>query len=93
MGFRCADATNSRIVGTPGAEDIDITERGRMIMKLEKLREVQAPYLEAEKAKELLKPYKVAKEKTQKQAQEGGDEANESSESIENKKIFGVLNE
>ena len=93
MGFRCADATNSRIVGTPGAEDIDITERGRMILKLEKLREVQAPYLDAEKAKELLEPYKVAKEKTQEQAQEGGDVADESSESIENKKIFGVLNE
>jgi len=59
MGFRSADLINSRIIGTPGAEKISINERGRFFLKLEQLRELQAPFLKDDKAKALLEPYKV----------------------------------
>jgi S-DNA-T family DNA segregation ATPase FtsK/SpoIIIE len=62
MGFRCADLINSRIVGTPGAEKIEETQGGRFILKLGKLTEVQAPFLELEPAKKLLAPLKIEAE-------------------------------
>ncbi|WP_088105230.1 FtsK/SpoIIIE domain-containing protein [Halalkalibacter urbisdiaboli] len=59
MGFRCADLTNSRIVGTPGAEKIESSQGGRFLLKLERLTEVQAPYLDDVNAKKELEPYKI----------------------------------
>lgn len=64
MGFKCADLINSRIVGTPGSEKLK--KEGRMLLKLPKFsepKEIQAPYLELEKAKELLEGYKSPKRK------------------------------
>ncbi|WP_157801094.1 FtsK/SpoIIIE domain-containing protein [Bacillus solitudinis] len=58
MGFRCADLTNSRIVGTPGSEKIESSQGGRFLLKLEKLTEVQAPHLDDVNAKKELEPYK-----------------------------------
>lgn len=60
MGFKCADLINSRIIGTPGSEKL--THKGRMLMKISDLREIQAPFLDLQKAKELLEPYRVSKE-------------------------------
>ncbi|GGE80484.1 FtsK/SpoIIIE domain-containing protein [Priestia taiwanensis] len=57
MGFKCADLINSKIIGVPGAESL--TEKGRFLMKSVELTEIQAPYLDLEKAKVLLAPYKV----------------------------------
>lgn len=75
MGFRCADEINSRIIGTKGAEKI--TQSGRMILKIEQLEEIQAPYLELDKAKDIVKPYKVDKKPIQTQQEE--------------QQVFGVL--
>jgi DNA segregation ATPase FtsK/SpoIIIE, S-DNA-T family len=58
MGFKCADAINSKIIGVPGAEAL--TEKGRFLMKAVDTSEIQASYLDLERAKVLLKPYKVA---------------------------------
>ncbi|RSL32683.1 DNA translocase FtsK [Salibacterium salarium] len=80
MGFRCADEVNSRIIGTPGAEDIKASEAGRMILKLEDLSQVQAAYLDDVDAKEELHPYKV-------------EEVKEEAPKEEPKKVFGVLDE
>jgi len=59
MGFKLRDKIESRIVNTPGAEKIE--ESGRFIMNSDKLYELQAPYLELDKAKKLLNPFMVAK--------------------------------
>lgn len=62
MGFKCADLINSRIIGTPGSEKL--TNKGRMLLKLPgltDLQEIQAPYLDLQKAKELLEPYRISK--------------------------------
>lgn len=62
MGFRCADLTNSRIVGTPGSEKLE--KDGRMLLKIplfRELKEIQAPYLSLERAKGLLEGYKSRK--------------------------------
>ncbi|SDI19713.1 DNA segregation ATPase FtsK/SpoIIIE, S-DNA-T family [Alteribacillus persepolensis] len=83
MGFRCADDYNSRIVGTPGSEDILASEAGRMIMKLEQLQEVQAPFLEDDKAKKVLERYKVERKEEKESIRE---ETNKN-------QIFGVLDE
>jgi DNA segregation ATPase FtsK/SpoIIIE, S-DNA-T family len=64
MGFRCSNLTNSRIIGTPGSEKL--TVEGRMLLKLPKesdLKEIQAPFLDTEDAKELLEGYRCAKPK------------------------------
>lgn len=64
MGFRCADAINARIIGTPGSEKLDID--GRMLIKIplfHELKEIQAPYLALSEAKKTLECYKVAKRK------------------------------
>jgi S-DNA-T family DNA segregation ATPase FtsK/SpoIIIE len=60
MGFKLRDITESRIVNTPGAHEIDVS--GRFIMNSDKLYELQAPYLTLENAKKLLEPFMVAKE-------------------------------
>ncbi len=60
MAFRQADAINSGIViGQKGAEDI--TQKGMMLLKHERIERVQGPFLELKKAKELLAPYKIEK--------------------------------
>ncbi|MFP3886596.1 FtsK/SpoIIIE domain-containing protein [Priestia filamentosa] len=60
MGFKLRDITESRIVNTPSAHEIDVS--GRFIMNSDKMYELQAPYLTLEKAKCLLDPFMVAKE-------------------------------
>jgi S-DNA-T family DNA segregation ATPase FtsK/SpoIIIE len=60
MGFKLRDITESRIVNTPGAHEIEVS--GRFIMNSDKLYELQAPYLTLENAKRLLEPFLVAKE-------------------------------
>ncbi|MFB1098191.1 FtsK/SpoIIIE domain-containing protein [Terribacillus sp. JSM ZJ617] len=69
MGFRTADAINSKIIGTPGAENITVP--GRMILKVNSAaEEIQCPWLENDKAIKLLAPYKNRKEEVQQQEQE-----------------------
>ncbi|TKI81233.1 FtsK/SpoIIIE domain-containing protein [Bacillus mycoides] len=79
MGFKCDSAINSNIMGTPGSEQLE--QSGQMILKLNGLKKVQAPYLELSKAKKIVEPYRVLKEniKVQNPPQE------------ENQ-LFGVLN-
>ncbi|MBD5798392.1 cell division protein FtsK [Bacillus pseudomycoides] len=60
MGFKCADTINSNIMGTPGSERLE--QSGQMILKLNGLRKVQAPFLELSKAKEIVEPYRLPKE-------------------------------
>lgn len=57
---RQSNEANSRIVGTPGAHEIDIDKKGRMIAVIEKTIEVQAPFLEFDEAKRLLQPLKIS---------------------------------
>ncbi|MDW7616989.1 FtsK/SpoIIIE domain-containing protein [Peribacillus simplex] len=59
MGFKLRDVIESRIVNTPGAENIE--SEGRFIMNSKKLYELQAPYLTDKKARELLNPFIVSK--------------------------------
>lgn len=93
MGFKCADLLNSRIIGTPGSEKLK--EQGRMLMKLpifSELKEIQAPYLDLERAKKLLEGYKSPKMKDRFKPP-----SNTSSDVIELKEnengIFGVLDQ
>ncbi|AOM08887.1 MULTISPECIES: FtsK/SpoIIIE domain-containing protein [Bacillus cereus group] len=79
MGFKCADAINSNIMGTPGAEHIE--QSGQMILKLNGLKKVQAPYLALNKAKQMIEPYRVPKDKYM--------ISNQQQEKIP---VFGVLN-
>ncbi|MFB4472133.1 FtsK/SpoIIIE domain-containing protein [Oceanobacillus caeni] len=59
MGFKTADKTNSKIIGTVGSEKIN-TE-GRMILGINSnLQEIQSPWLSNDKAKKLLNSYKVS---------------------------------
>lgn len=60
MGFRTADLSNAKIIGTPGAEKISIEQRGRFLLKREGLTELQAPFLPLERVKKILEAYKVA---------------------------------
>ncbi|MCU5742890.1 FtsK/SpoIIIE domain-containing protein [Bacillus cereus] len=60
MGFKCDSTINSNIMGTPGSEHLEQT--GQMILKLNGLKKVQAPYLELSKAKQIVEPYRVPKE-------------------------------
>lgn len=59
---RQSNENNSRIAGTPGAHEIDIDKKGRMIAVLDEVREIQAPFLEADEARRLLAPYKREEE-------------------------------
>lgn len=60
MGFKCDSTINSNIMGTPGSEYLE--KSGQMILKLNGLKKVQAPYLELNKAKQIVEPYRVPKE-------------------------------
>ncbi|PEL63303.1 FtsK/SpoIIIE domain-containing protein [Bacillus wiedmannii] len=59
MGFKCDSTINSNIMGTPGSEHLE--QSGQMILKLNGLKKVQAPYLELSKAKQIVEPYRVPK--------------------------------
>lgn len=60
MGFKCDNTINSNIMGTPGSEHLE--QSGQMILKLNGLKKVQAPYLELSKAKQIVEPYRIPKE-------------------------------
>ncbi|MGX5633794.1 FtsK/SpoIIIE domain-containing protein [Bacillus thuringiensis] len=60
MGFKCDSTINSNIMGTPGSEHLE--QSGQMILKLNGLKKVQAPYLELNKAKQIVEPYRLLKE-------------------------------
>ncbi len=70
MGFKCDSTINSNIMGTPGSEHLE--QSGQMILKLNGLKKVQAPYLELSKAKQIVEPHRIPKEdmKLQKPSQE-----------------------
>lgn len=78
MGFKCDSTINSNIMGTPGSEHLE--RSGQMILKLNGLKKVQAPFLELSKAKQIVEPYRVPKEETK--AQISPQEDNQ---------LFGVL--
>lgn len=59
MGFRTTDASNSKIIGTPGSERISKETPGRFLIKHDQLTELQAPYLTEEDAEELLAAYRT----------------------------------
>lgn len=79
-GFKCDSAINSKIMGTPGSEHLE--QSGQMILKLNGLKKVQAPYLELSKAKQIVEPYRMSKEDYMCQNQ-----------SQENLPLFGVLDD
>jgi S-DNA-T family DNA segregation ATPase FtsK/SpoIIIE len=56
MGFRVAERTDAKMMGTPGAEDIK--QAGRLICRIEQAEELQAPFLSEDKARRLLAPYR-----------------------------------
>jgi S-DNA-T family DNA segregation ATPase FtsK/SpoIIIE len=60
MGFKCDNTINSNIMGTPGSEHLE--QSGQMILKLNGLKKVQAPYLELSKAKQIVEPFRIPKE-------------------------------
>ncbi|PGV72624.1 FtsK/SpoIIIE domain-containing protein [Bacillus thuringiensis] len=60
MGFKCDSAINSNIIGTPGSEHLE--QSGQMILKLNGLKKVQAPYLALSIAKQIVEPYRISKE-------------------------------
>ncbi|MDZ4452823.1 FtsK/SpoIIIE domain-containing protein [Bacillus cereus] len=60
MGFKCDSTINSNIMGTPESEHLE--QSGQMILKLNGLKKVQAPYLELSKAKQIVEPYRVPKD-------------------------------
>ncbi|MEN8702454.1 FtsK/SpoIIIE domain-containing protein [Bacillus infantis] len=60
IAFQVEDSINARIIGVEGAEKIK--EPGTMRAKIKgELKEIKAPFLEMEAAKELLSPYCIAK--------------------------------
>jgi len=81
MGFKCADLINSNIVGTPGSENL--SQSGQMILKLDVLKRVQAPYLALGQAKEIIEPYRLPKEQSTKKEEQDHQED----------KVFGVLDD
>jgi len=56
---RQADATNAKVAGALGAEEIDAAARGRMKIKIDEVKEFQAYFLDEEACKEMLSPYKT----------------------------------
>ncbi|MFC9728282.1 FtsK/SpoIIIE domain-containing protein, partial [Bacillus cereus] len=60
MGFKCDSTINSNIMGTLGSEHLE--QSGQMIVKLNGLKKVQAPYLELNKAKQIIEPYRIPKD-------------------------------
>ncbi|MCU4864167.1 FtsK/SpoIIIE domain-containing protein [Bacillus cereus] len=81
MGFKCADLINSNIVGTPGSENL--SQSGQMILKLDGLKKVQAPFLALDQTKEIIEPYRLSKEQSVKKEEQEHQED----------KIFGVLDD
>ncbi|PGU80049.1 cell division protein FtsK [Bacillus cereus] len=65
MGFKCDSTINSNIMGTPGSEHLE--QSGQMILKLNGLKKVQAPYLKLSKAKQIVEPYRIPKEDMKRQ--------------------------
>ncbi|WP_200411364.1 FtsK/SpoIIIE domain-containing protein [Virgibacillus salexigens] len=62
MGFMTADATNSKIIGTPGSEKINTP--GRMLLKINSsIQEIQCPWLDNDNARKLLHSYRVQQQK------------------------------
>lgn len=62
MGFRTTDLSNAKIIGTPGSDKISKDTPGRFLLKRDTLTEIQAPYLDENKAKKLLEGYKSKKQ-------------------------------
>ncbi|PEI67280.1 FtsK/SpoIIIE domain-containing protein [Bacillus toyonensis] len=60
IGFKCDSVINSNIMGTPGSEYLE--QSGQMIFKRNGLKKVQAPFLSLCKAKQIIEPYRMAKE-------------------------------
>ncbi|MGG0261469.1 FtsK/SpoIIIE domain-containing protein [Bacillus mycoides] len=60
MGFKCDNTINSNIMGTPGSEHLE--QSGQMILKLNGLKKVQAPYLELNHAKTIVESYRLPKD-------------------------------
>lgn len=57
MGFKTADKINARIIGTDGSEELKVA--GRMILRVDsELQEIQGIWLDNDKARGLLSPYK-----------------------------------
>lgn len=56
---RQADSTNAKIAGVPNSDKIKMSDKGRMLIKLDKLIEFQSPHLEFDEAKKLLQPLKT----------------------------------
>lgn len=81
MGFKCADLINSNIVGTPGSENL--SQSGQMILKLDGLKKLQAPFLALDQAKEIIEPYRLSKEQSVKKEEQEHQE----------EKVFGVLDD
>lgn len=90
MGFRAADLSNAKIIGTPGAEKISIEQRGRFLLKREGLMELQAPFLSLERAKKILERYKVV---DRKDVLPGGLEAASPQGDVSEEIILGVLDD
>lgn len=62
-GFKCDSVINSNIMGTPGSENL--SNSGRMILKLNGLKQVQAPFLDLETTKKIVEPYRLSKDVSQ----------------------------
>ncbi|WJQ08789.1 FtsK/SpoIIIE domain-containing protein [Geobacillus stearothermophilus] len=90
MGFRTADLSNAKIIGTPGAEKISIEQRGRFLLKREGLTEIQAPFLSMERAKKILAAYKVADRGNVLQA---GLDMTDPQDHVSEEMILGVLDD
>lgn len=57
MGFKAQDSINAKIIGTPGAEKLETP--GRMLLRVNSdLHQIQAPWLDTDKAKKILEPYR-----------------------------------
>jgi S-DNA-T family DNA segregation ATPase FtsK/SpoIIIE len=63
---RQSNESNSRIAGVPHAHDIDIKEKGRMIIMLDKPMQFKAPLLELSDVSDILGPFKVKSKKEEK---------------------------
>ena len=63
MGFQLRDLVEERIVNTPGASKLK--EAGQLILNTDDNYSLQAPFLDLEIAKELLKSFKVVKKKVE----------------------------
>ncbi|EJV41761.1 FtsK/SpoIIIE domain-containing protein [Bacillus toyonensis] len=60
IGFKCDSEINSRIIGTTGSEQLE--KSGQLILKLDGLKKLQAPYLDLEKAKKIVESFRSPKD-------------------------------